>query len=120
MRCEECGQSAPAGVCVGPHEGVDWRRYVERRYLVFESWPPADNGVVERVDGEDGVMTVVRGERVWFIRGDLEWMRRRVAEGSKATSAQSREGMRRAVERIVELAGRYGLEVEIRVPGVVG
>jgi hypothetical protein len=83
---------------------------------VFETWPSPDKGIVEQVDGEDGVMTVVRGERTWRIRGDLEWMRRRVAEGDQATPAHHEAELRKAMERIVELAGRYGLEVEITAP----
>ena len=116
MRCEECGQPATAGVCLGPHAGVEARRYVAGRHLVFETWPPPNKGIVEQVDGEDGVMTVVRGERTWRIRGDLEWMRRRVVEGDQATPAHHEAELRRAMERIVELAGRYGLEVEITAP----
>lgn len=116
MRCEECGLPATAGVCLGPHAGVDARRYVTGRHLVFESWPPPDKGIVEQVDGDGGVMTVVRGERVWRIRGDLEWLRRRVAEGDQATPAHHEAELRKAIDRIVEMAGRFGLEVEITAP----
>lgn len=118
MKCEECGQPATAGVCLGPHAAVPVRRYVEGWHLVFETWPRADNAIVEQVDGEDGVMTVVRGERTWRIRGDLEWLRRRVAEGSQASGAQSAAEMKRAMQRIVEMACRYGLQVEITAPAV--
>src|SRR3990167_9121773 len=101
MRCEECGGPASAGVCAEPHLGVDCRRYVERSSGP-DWYAPATNAIVEQLDGDDGVMTRVHGVRMWRVRGDLEWMRRRVAAGCQATPAHTEAEMRKAIDRIVE------------------
>lgn len=115
--CDACGSPAPAGVCAGPHPGLRADRYIERRYLAYESWAAGDNGTVERVNGEEGVMTVVRGSRTWVIHGDLDVMLRRLARGDQSTPAHHAAELRRAMARIERLAARYGLEVDVRLRG---